>query len=471
MTKRHPRLIALTTLLVLVSACDPQGGSSTSTQAASSSTTTGASPSSSSADDHTTTSGPARVIEQVECPEAPDPVAIVCEVYDLIKTHYVDEVDDATLAAAAAQGVESLDGSSSDQPLVCAVPAEEFSLACEAVAGEADDSAEGAEAIVVGITAHALDPNSVYLDSRALALLEEEQEGEIEGIGALVSPEDRTEEEGEQQCAVISATCRLYIVSTIRGAPAEEVGLQRDDILLEVDGESIMGWSIDAVTAAVRGPAGTDVNLTLERDGEEVEVTITRAAVVIPILEYELFGDTGYIKLSVFTQSADEQFEGALVELLSADIERLVVDLRNNPGGLLETAVEVTSAFLPDGEVVVTQGPDANVTYEVTGASIVPDDVEVVFVVNKGSASASEVVSATLQERGRATVVGENTFGKNTVQQRFNLSNGGALKLTIARWLTPGGLDFGGVGVTPDVLLELQNLEGQALVETVLAAA
>lgn len=470
MTKPRQLLLALT-LLVVLSGCDPQGGSPTSTQATANSTTTAATPSSSSPDDHATTSEPGRVMEQVGCPDAPDPVAIVCEVYELIETHYVDEVDDAALAAAAAQGVEALDGPSNDQPLVCAIPAEEFSLACQAVAGEADDSAEGAEAIVVGITAHALDPNSVYLDARALALLEEEQEGEIEGIGALVSPEDRSKEEGEQQCAVISATCRIYIVSTIQGAPAEEVGLKRDDILLEVDGQSIMGWSIDAVTAAVRGPAGTDVNLILERGGEAVEVTITRAAVVIPILEHELFGDTGYIKLSVFTQSADEQFEGALVELLAAGIKRLVVDLRNNPGGLLETAVEVTSAFLPDGEVVVTQGPDESVTYQVTGASIVPDDVEVVFVVNKGSASASEVVSATLQERGRATVVGENTFGKNTVQQSFNLSNGGALKLTIARWLTPGGLDFGGVGVTPDVQLELEGLEGQALVEMVLDAA
>jgi carboxyl-terminal processing protease len=221
----------------------------------------------------------------------------------------------------------------------------------------------------------------------------------------------------------------------------------------------------------VRGPAGTDVILTLEREGEPIEVTITRAEVVIPILEHELYGDTGYIKLSVFTQNADEQFEEALFDLLSTDIGHLVVDLRNNPGGLLDTAVEITSAFLPDGDVVVTEGPDDSISYGVTGAVIVPDDVEVVFVVNRGSASASEVVSATLQERGRATVVGESTFGKNTVQQRFDLSNGGALKLTIARWLTPGGHDFGGVGVTPDVELELEDLEGQGLVEAVLAAA
>jgi carboxyl-terminal processing protease len=128
-----------------------------------------------------------------------------------------------------------------------------------------------------------------------------------------------------------------------------------------------------------------------------------------------------------------------------------VVDLRDNPGGLLDTAIEIASVFLAEGEVVVTEGPESSTSYEVSGHPIVPTEIEVVFVVNKGSASASEVVSAVLQERDRVTVVGESTFGKNTVQQRFGLSNGGALKLTIARWVTPDGLDFGDVGVTPDV--------------------
>jgi carboxyl-terminal processing protease len=144
-----------------------------------------------------------------------------------------------------------------------------------------------------------------------------------------------------------------------------------------------------------------------------------------------------------------------------------VIDLRNNPGGFLTTAIDVTSVFLDDGDVVVTEGPDETTTYPVNGSAIVPDDVEVFFVVNRGSASASEVVSATLQERERARIVGESTFGKNTVQQRFNLSNGGALKLTIARWLTPGGLDFGGTGVRPDVELDVNDLTAAELVAAV----
>ena len=139
---------------------------------------------------------------------------------------------------------------------------------------------------------------------------------------------------------------------------------------------------------------------------------------------------------------------------------------------LLDTAIEVTSAFLPDGDVVITEGPDSSTSYPVAGDPLVPPDVAVVVVVNKASASASEVVSAVLQERGRATIVGENTFGKNTVQQRFALSNGGALKLTIARWLTPEGHDFGSVGVTPDVSNDIATqLPVERVVQEALASS
>jgi carboxyl-terminal processing protease len=161
-----------------------------------------------------------------------------------------------------------------------------------------------------------------------------------------------------------------------------------------------------------------------------------------------------------------------VTDLLAEDVDTLVVDMRNNPGGLLDTAIEVASAFLPDGEVVVTQGPDTSTSYPVSGETLVPEDVRVLMVVNGASASASEVVSAVLQERGRATIVGENTFGKNTVQQRFALSNGGALKLTIARWLTPEGHDFGSVGVTPDVMNDIEiQLPVASVVQEALAAS
>jgi carboxyl-terminal processing protease len=203
-----------------------------------------------------------------------------------------------------------------------------------------------------------------------------------------------------------------------------------------------------------------------------VEIRITRAAVVIPVVVSEVVDDAGYVALNLFTDNADEQFEDAVNGLLAQGVDSLVIDLRDNPGGLLDTAIEVASAFLPDGDVVVTESPDSSTSYPVSGHTLVPEGIEVVFVVNQGSASASEVVAAVLQERGRVTVVGENTFGKNTVQQRFGLSNGGGLKLTIARWLTPGGLDFGEVGVTPDVLNEIEiGLPVETVVREALAAS
>ena len=417
-----------------------------------------------------TTTGDRR-IETVDCESAPEQVVIVCEAYQLIQIHYVDQIDDAVLAAAAIQGLDALDGTTSSDLLTCAVPADEFNASCDVAASTADDSSQAAEAIVIGLATHALDPNSAYFDQEALELLEDEQEGQIEGIGALVSPEDQTIEGDNKQCTVVSETCRILIVAIIDGAPAEAAGLQRDDAIIGVNGTSVEGQTIDEVTSQVRGPAGTDVVLTIDRDGETLEVSITRAAVIIPVIDSERFGSVGYIQLRIFSSNADEQFEDAVVDLLIQGIDELVIDLRNNPGGLLDTAVEIASIFLPDGDVVITQSPDERSAYPVTGAAIVPKGMKVTFIVNKGSASASEVVSAVLQERGLATVVGENTFGKNTVQQRFNLSNGGALKLTIARWLTPGGLDFGGVGVTPDVEMTFEpGIETEDLVEVVVAA-
>lgn len=393
--------------------------------------------------------------EIVACDDAPEEVVIVCEAYELIRDNYVDDVPDETLIRAAVDGLRALEGAKSEARFTCPLPSDDFIEMCRAAVGRDLGELSLAETIVSSFALFGLDPNSLYLDEEALALLQEEQEGEIEGIGALVSPEDETIEGENKQCAVVSDTCHVVIASTIEGTPAEAAGLMSGDIIVGVDGEDVIGWTIEELTGRVRGPAGTDVTLAIRRDEKTFEVTITRAAVVVPVLETAQFGDDGYIRLRVFNGTADEQFQTAVIEMVANGIDDLVVDLRNNPGGLLDTAIEVTSVFLPSGDVVVTQGPQDDNVYPVTGASLVPESVDVIFVVNAGSASASEVVSAVLQERSRALVVGESTFGKNTVQQRFALSNGGALKLTIARWLTPGGLDFGGVGVTPDVELDL----------------
>jgi len=455
----------LLALALIVAACtvdgEPEPGDSTTT----------APVNDTSAPQTTTGDDGGRPVRVVGCDPVDDDVEIVCEAYDLVQRHYVDEISDEALARAATRGLEDLDGTTADTELVCAAPAALFQDACELAATEAENSVEAAEAMVWGLATYGLDANSVYFDPEALELVEEEQNGEIQGIGALVTAEDSSSGE-TVLCSVISDTCRMFIVSTIAGTPAEDAGLQREDFIVAVNGDDIRGKTIDEVTAIVRGPAGTEVSLTIERAGKLVDVVITRAAVVIPVVVSDLVDETGYVALNLFSDNADEQFEDALVDLLGRGVDSLVIDLRDNPGGLLDTAIEIASAFLPDGDVVVTESPDSSTSYPVSGHPIVPDDIEVVFVVNQGSASASEVVSAVLQERGRITLVGENTFGKNTVQQRFSLSNGGALKLTIARWLTPGGLDFGEVGVTPDVLDEIEvGLPVETVVREALAAS
>ncbi len=465
------KFTALIVILLLAVSCTSDGSAPTTTDGSAGSTTTDSGRSTTSTDTTGTTDAPGsgndRGLELVDCGSPPEAVVIVCETYDLIAEQYVDDVPTEELAEAAKLGLATLDGNDSDELLVCATPSDVFTATCDTAAQAADDSAEAAEAMVAGMAGYALDPNSGYLSEEALELLQEEQQGEIEGIGALVSPEDETIPGDNKQCGVVSETCRILIVSTISGAPAEAAGLMRDDVLVEVDGEPIDGWTVDQVTSAVRGPAGSDVVLTLARDGETLELTITRAAVVIPAVETETIGDVGYVRLSTFSGRAASQFEEAVIDRLSDGVDSLIIDLRNNPGGFLTTAIDVTSVFLEDGQVVVTEGPGQASDYPVHGDAVVPAGMPVYIVVNKGSASASEVVAATLQERDRAVVVGENTFGKNTVQQRFDLSNGGALKLTIARWLTPDGHDFGGTGVTPDVPLDVADLTPDELVEAV----
>ena len=419
-----------------------------------------------------TTTSPAVTIpvEVVECDGRQG--GLLCEGYSLIQRYYVDPVPDAVLAGAAADGVERLTSSEAES-VSCAIPNESFQPVCDAMGSERAPTQVADEASLAGMVT-ALDPNSAYLDPRALQLLEEDQTGQVEGIGALVASEDLSAADPESTpCAVISPTCRLVVVSTFAGGPADEAGVEPGDVLVGVNLEAIDGWTVDEVTATVRGEAGTDVTITVARDDTQLDITITRAALTIPVIESEVVGGVGYLKLNLFTDTSDRQLHTALLELLDSGIARLVLDLRDNPGGALDATVNIASEFLDGGVVVRTEAPDEETDYPVEGGGIATDaGLQIVVLVNRGSASASEVLSAALQERQRALIIGENTFGKNTVQQRFGLSNGGALKLTVARWVTADGADFGLDGVTPDISAEIDaNLTVSEVVAEVSALA
>jgi carboxyl-terminal processing protease len=408
----------------------------------------------------------------VGCDEEGD-FDILCEAYDILTREYVDELDPAVLAGGATTGIAEFaadsGSASTGGDIVCQGPTTDFGPTCEAAAVALDtaDLETVAEAAVQGMLTFGLDdPNTVYLPPDALARIQEENSGEISGIGALVSTEQPGPDGDSVQCFIISATCRMSIVGLIADSPAERGGIEVGDVTVTVDGESVRGWTADEVVAAVRGPDGSEVLLGMERDGDVIEFRITRAPIVIPVTTSELLDESiGYVALSQFTNNSDDLLHDELETLLGQGATSLILDLRNNPGGALTASVNIASEFLSDGLVLRTESPGEDRSYEVSGDGLVSDPaIEVVVLVNGGSASASEVVSAALQEAGRATIVGEATFGKNTVQRQFNLSNGGAIKVTIARWVTPDGASFGGGGVLPDVVVETSPDDSSDLV-------
>jgi carboxyl-terminal processing protease len=379
----------------------------------------------------------------------------------LIQENHLEPPADRALARAASDGIDQLgDGDEprpEDEDLVCALPSDAFEVMCLAMADEEAGTEELAESALRGMVA-GLDPFSSYLSPEAAQQSAEESSGTVEGIGAVVRAGE-TGDNGEigDACPLLGPECRMVIVSVIEGSPAEEAGILPGDITVAVDGEPVAGHTVDEIVEAVRGPAGTEVALTLERGGETYDVVATRAAVAIPIAEWEVIEpDVGLLRLSLFSDNSPEQVRTALEEFVAEDVETVILDLQGNPGGSLDATVRIASEFLLGGDVVRTEGRDGSLAYPVRpDGEWKAEDKGLVVLVDRASASASEVLAAVLQERDRGVVIGENSFGKNTVQQQFPLEDGSVLRLTIGRWVTPEGHDFGTVGVTPNVEVEI----------------
>ena len=396
------------------------------------------------------------------CDGATAEFVVFCDAYETLTDRYVDELADEDLAAGAVRGLREyggLVGPSDDEDTTCHIPSEAFVEFCSTLAmlenneGLIDDTL--IESAVRGMLDFGLDdPNSNYFDPELFQDFNDSNSGQVQGIGSLVNTVNLDSE--DEPCVVISATCAMVIVSPLPGSPSEAVGLQADDVLVAVDGDPITDMTLDEVVSIVRGPAGSQVLLSLERDGEPFDVTITREAISIAIVESEMLtDDVGYVRLVQFTFGSAELFREELSGLIEQGADTIIFDLQSNPGGSLDDSVAIASEFLTEGLVVRTESPNRDIDYEVRPGGLAGDpDIEVYVLMNGGSASASEVVAGALSDQGRATLVGQTTFGKNTVQQNFPLSNGGALKVTIARWVTPNGTDFGEVGIEPDIVIE-----------------
>ncbi len=296
---------------------------------------------------------------------------------------------------------------------------------------------------ISGMVAALGDPHSSYMDPQLFASLTNELSGVFEGIGATVKKDN--------------GTGGLMIVSTIKGAPAREAGLQVGDIIITVDGKDITQLAEMQIIGKVRGPAGTSVKLGLIRKGQKgiIELTVTRARIELPNVTTALYeGNIGYIKLAEFTDTASSDFAKGLQELDANHLKGLVFDLRDDPGGGLQTAINIASEFVKTGPIVIERGKPGtkDIIYKSTGRTLAPN-VPLVILINAASASASELVSGALHDRGRAILIGEKSFGKGSVQQWGSLSNGGGLRVTIAHFFTPTERVINQIGLTPDIVV------------------
>ncbi len=335
--------------------------------------------------------------------------AAFCEAYGRLKQEYVDKLDDQKLSEGAIRGM-----------------------------------------FQYGVA----DPYSSYMPpadyQRALGDLS----GKFSGIGAEMAVKNLADPGNLEACTALSDNCVFVVVAPIAGTPAEKAGLKAGDLVLAIDAKSVKGSTIEEEIAKVRGQAGTKVTLTIKRGDKQMDLAITRSEITIQEVETRMLSaKVGYIKLNGFSDASAAQFRTALKGLLDKGAQQIVFDLRNNPGGYIESARQVASQFIDSG-VIFTQesSGEPTKTWDATGDGVATSKaIEVAVLVNSGSASASEIVAAALKEDGRATIIGEHTFGKNTVQVWSKLGNNGGVRITISRWFTPKHHSVAPGGLLPDL--------------------
>ncbi|MDO8468477.1 MAG: S41 family peptidase [Candidatus Peribacter sp.] len=307
----------------------------------------------------------------------------------------------------------------------------------------ADDAAyKAAEAIVESLG----DPYSTFYRPAGSRAFQSRIQGEVSGIGAQVEDRDGV----------------LTITTPLSNSPAEKAGLKPNDQILAVDGKSLQGLSYEEMVDQVRGPKGSVVKLRIRRNGSEFDVSVTRDTIKVPEIEIKWQEEIAIVKLMQFGKLSETDLRPQMLHIQEQDPKGIILDLRNNPGGLLHAATVVASNFLPKGSgIAIIRSRSGERTETTEDEPTVDASVPMVVLVNGGSASASEIVSAALQDARRATVVGEQTFGKGTVQEVLEFSDKSSLKLTIAEWLSPLANKIDGVGVKPDVVVPTAERDEQ----------
>lgn len=303
------------------------------------------------------------------------------------------------------------------------------------------------EAAVNGMLS-SLDPHSGYMSAKRFDEMKVQTQGAFGGLGIEVTMEGGL----------------VKVVSPIDDTPAFKAGLQPGDLITNIDGEPVLGMTLPDAVDKMRGPAGSSIRLTIRRaDREPFDVTLTRSVIKIKSVRSRLEGKVGYIRISSFSEQTDAGLQEAIDDLkkqANGQLQGIVLDLRNNPGGLLTQAVAVADDFLEQGEIVSTR---ARKPEDAQRFNAKPGDLAaglpIVVLINGGSASASEIVAGALQDHGRAILLGTKSFGKGSVQTIIPLSGHGAMRLTTARYYTPSGRSIQAVGIEPDILVEQARIE------------
>ncbi len=305
---------------------------------------------------------------------------------------------------------------------------------------------------IKGLVASYGDPYTVFFPPEELSSFEEDIQGNFEGVGMEVGARDNV----------------LTVIAPLKNSPAEKAGIKAGDKIIAINGTSTEGMSVEKAVKLIRGKAGTEVKVTVlkEGTGKSSEVTLVRDVIKVPAVETELRKDKIFvIRVSSFSATASTEFKDALREFVNAKTDKLLIDLRNNPGGYLDAAVDMASWFLPQGKVVVQEdfgGKEESKILRSRGYDIFSPKLKTVILINEGSASASEIFAGALKEHGKATLVGETTFGKGSVQELVPITEDTSLKVTIARWLTPNGNSISLKGIDPDVKVDLTEDDAKA---------
>ena len=297
-----------------------------------------------------------------------------------------------------------------------------------------------------------LDPHSAYLPDDNFKKMQVQTKGKFGGLGIEVTMENGF----------------VKVVSPIDDTPADKAGLQPEDLIISVDGVSIVGLTLNEAVEKLRGPIGSNVKIAVQRAQDEpFEVDITRDEIKIRSVRSRLYDSVGYVRITTFSEQTSPGLQKALDDLQAESSEGLtglVIDLRNNPGGLLSEAIRVSDAFLEEGEIVSTRGRgESDIQHAYARPGDISDGLPIVVLINSGSASASEIVAGALKDHRRAIVMGTRSFGKGSVQTITPMPGHGAMRLTTARYFTPSGVSIQAKGISPDIevaLARIEKLEG-----------